>query len=100
MYPKWDTLIGMTTATAKTTFIRARVEPRLKREAERVLHSLGINTTSAVTMFLKQVSLRKGIPFDIYIPNKDTICAFNEKLNIRSAYADADQLMVDILAGA
>ena len=83
----------------KTAFIRARVDPRTKREAEDVFRAIGVDTTSAVTMFLKQVSLRKGIPFDIYIPNKVTRGAFNEKLDKRKAYKDADWLMADILAG-
>lgn len=100
MYPEWDTLGNMSTTAVKTTFIRARVDPRLKREAEGVLRSLGINTTSAVTMFLKQVSLRKGMPFDVCVPNEETVRAFNEKLNPRSAYMDADKLMADILADA
>jgi DNA-damage-inducible protein J len=89
----------MRTTAAKTSFIRARVEPRVKREAEAVLRTLGVDTTSAVTMFLKQVSLRKGIPFDIYIPNKVTRDALNEKLDKRKAYKNADRLMTDILAG-
>lgn len=84
--------------TTKTTFIRARVDPRLKHDAEAVLRTLGVNTTSAVTMFLKQISLRKGIPFDIHIPNKNTLRALDEKLDKRTAYRDADKLMSDILA--
>ena len=91
-------IVTMNTAT-KTAFIRARVEPRVKREAETVLRTLGVDTTSAVTMFLKQVSLRKGIPFDIRIPNKDTLLALNEKFDKRKAYIDADKLMADILSG-
>lgn len=87
----------MKTAT-KTTFIRARVDPRLKHDAEAVLRTLGVNTTSAVTMFLKQISLRKGIPFDIHIPNKNTQRALDEKLDKRTAYRNADKLMSDILA--
>ena len=100
LYPKWDTLENMNTSAVKTTFIRARVDPRLKREAETVFRTLGVNTTSAVTMFLKQVSLRKGIPFDICVPNEETVRAFNEKLVPRSAYVDADKLMRDILTDA
>jgi DNA-damage-inducible protein J len=89
----------MRTVVAKTSFIRARIDPLLKREAEAVLHTLGIDTTSAVTMFLKQVSLHKGIPFDIRIPNRITRNAFAEKLDKRKAYKNADLLMADILAG-
>lgn len=89
----------MRTTTAKTSFIRARVEPRVKREAEAVLRHLGVDTTSAVTMFLKQISLHKGIPFAINIPNKETVSALNKKFDKRHAYTDADKLMADILAG-
>lgn len=85
--------------TPKTSFIRARIDPRLKRDAEAVLRTLGVDTTSAVTMFLKQVSLRKGIPFDIHIPNRITRHSFKEKLDKRKAYKDVDRLMIDILAG-
>ena len=88
----------MSTIT-KTAFIRARVDPRTKREAEAVFRAIGVDTTSAVTMFLKQVSLHKGMPFAVHIPNADTVKAFNEKINKRSAYRNADKLMADILAG-
>lgn len=50
-------------------------------------------------MFLKQVSLRKGIPFDIHIPNKTTMRALQEKFDTSTAYTSADELMADILAG-
>ena len=89
---------NMSTIT-KTAFIRARVDPRTKREAEAVFRAIGVDTTSAVTMFLKQVSLHKGMPFAVHIPNADTVRAFNEKINKRSAYRNADKLMADILAG-
>ena len=96
--PQMGYTIYMNTAT-KTSFIRARIEPRIKRDAESVLRTLGIDTTSAVTMFLKQVSLHKGMPFDIQIPNKTTRAAFNEKFDRSKAYKDAYKLMTDILAG-
>ena len=89
----------MRTTATKTSFIRARVDPRTKREAEAVFRALGVDTTSAVTMFLKQVSLHKGMPFAIHVPNADTVRALNEKIDRRSAYKDADKLMSDILAG-
>ncbi len=96
--PQMGYTVVMNTIT-KTAFIRARVEPRVKREAEAVLRALGVDTTSAVTMFLKQISLRKGIPFAINIPNATTIRALNEKLDKHKAYKDVDRLMADILAG-
>ena len=56
----------------KTTTVRARIEPHLKREAEHVLEDLGLSATQAITLFYRQVMLRKGLPFDVVIPNATT----------------------------
>ena len=49
---------------ARTANVFARVEPELKEQAESVLDQLGIPMSNAVGMFLRQVVLQKGIPFD------------------------------------
>lgn len=60
----------------KTTSVRARIEPGLKHSAESVFHSLGLTTTQAITLFFKQVELRKGLPFDVVLPNVTTLQTF------------------------
>jgi DNA-damage-inducible protein J len=57
---------------SKTETVRARVEPRLKRDAEAVLKKLGLTASEAITVFYTQVRLTKGIPFPLHIPNKAT----------------------------
>ena len=57
---------------AKTEMIRARVEPALKHEAEAVFSQLGLSTTEAVTLFYKQVTLHRGLPFAVKLPNAET----------------------------
>ena len=57
---------------SKTTTVRARIEPHLKKEAEHVLGNLGLSATQAITLFYRQVTLRKGLPFDVVIPNAST----------------------------
>ena len=57
---------------SKTTTVRARIEPGLKKEAEHVLGDLGLSATQAITLFYRQVTLRKGLPFDVVIPNRTT----------------------------
>ena len=49
----------------KTASIYTRVEPELKKEVEQVLSSLGIPMANAINMFLHQVVLHKGIPFEV-----------------------------------
>lgn len=55
--------------------ITTRVDPDLKADAEKVLSKLGISTTEAINLFLSQVRLRRGLPFDVKIPNKTTLKA-------------------------
>ena len=54
---------------AKSGNIFVRIEPQVKEQAEAVLDQLGIPMSNAVGMFLHQVVLQKGIPFEIKIPN-------------------------------
>jgi DNA-damage-inducible protein J len=57
----------------KEAVVRARVEPRLKEEAENVFECLGISTTEAIRMFLTQVKMRRGLPFAVEIPSDSDI---------------------------
>ena len=65
---------------AKTETIRARVEPELKRGAEAIFKVLGLSPTEAITLFYKQVTLRRGLPFSVEIPNAETLEAMREAL--------------------
>ena len=62
----------------KTHMLHARVDPKLKASAERVFSKIGITTTEAIRLFLKQVELHKGMPFPIAIPNSETVAAMRE----------------------
>lgn len=63
---------------AKTAMITARVEPELKANAEKVLKRLGISTTEAISLFLSQIRLQRGLPFEVKIPNKTTLETFRK----------------------
>lgn len=51
----------------KTATITTRISPELKNNAEQVLKRLGMTTTQAINMFLKQVELHQGLPFDVQL---------------------------------
>ena len=53
---------------AKTATVFARVEPEIKEQAEIVLERLGIPMSNAVDMFLRQVVIQHGIPFEMKLP--------------------------------
>ena len=55
---------------ARTANIFARVEPEIKEQAESVLDQLGIPMSNAIGMFLRQVVIQRGIPFEMKLPAK------------------------------
>lgn len=63
---------------AKTEFIRARVEPELKTQAEEIFSKLGLSPTDAITLFYVQVIMHDGLPFAVRIPNNETIEAMRQ----------------------
>lgn len=63
---------------AKTGMIRARTEPSLKSNVEKILKKLGMTSTEAINLFYRQIQLRKGLPFDVRIPNKATLETFKK----------------------
>jgi len=77
---------------AKTAMITTRVDPGLKADCEKVLSKLGISTTEAINLFLSQVRLRRGLPFDVKIPNKTTLKAMKDSEEDRnlSSYDSLD----------
>jgi len=65
-------------AMPKTSTVHARIEPDLKNEAEELFRELGLSATQAITLFYKQVQMRKGLPFDVILPNKATRKTFED----------------------
>lgn len=64
-----DILLSKGSVTmARTSNVFARVEPNIKQEAEEILDQLGIPMSNAVGMFLRQVVMQRGIPFEMKLP--------------------------------
>ena len=63
---------------AKTATVRARIEPLLKQDVEKLFKEMGLTTTEAINLFYRQVKLRNGFPFSVVIPNKTTEKVFKD----------------------
>ena len=50
-----------------------RLDAKAKRQAYTVFEAVGLKPTQAINLFLRQVALRGGLPFDVKIPNEETI---------------------------
>jgi DNA-damage-inducible protein J len=56
----------------RSATIQARIDPEIKAQAQDILNKLHISMSEAISMYLTQVALQKGIPFDLKIPNSLT----------------------------
>ena len=57
---------------AKTAVIQIRVDPAVKQHAQTILKKLNISMSEAISMYLSQITLHNGIPFELKIPNDTT----------------------------
>ena len=60
----------MGTLVKETTSMKLDVEA--KEKAKEIFKELGITMGEAVNIFLNQVALHKGLPFEVKIPNEET----------------------------
>ncbi len=88
----------------KQTTITIRIDEDLKKQAEVLFKEMGINLTTAYTIFTKAVVRQGKIPFEISAinPNKETLEAMKEAKNISKDnnikyYNTGDEMIEDIL---
>jgi DNA-damage-inducible protein J len=67
----------------KTETIHMRIEPEIKANADSILSRLGLSTAEAINIFLNQVILYGGLPFNVKLPtpNDTTLQAIYEAEN-------------------
>ena len=87
-----------------TSSINIRLDTDLKREAEDLFSALGLNMTSAISMFLRQAVRDQAIPFRVCKypqPNAATLAAMREAERIAhdpdaKSYTDMEDLLKDL----
>jgi DNA-damage-inducible protein J len=53
----------------KTAIIQTRIDENTKTQVQAILAALDISMSQAISMFLRQVVIHRGIPFELKIPN-------------------------------
>ena len=53
---------------AKTTTVRALMEPQKKEKVSKILKRLGMNHSEAINVFYSLIEEYKGLPFDVRVP--------------------------------
>ena len=61
-----------------TTMVHVRVDEQVKAQAAETLAAMGLSVSDAVRMMLVRVAAEKAMPFDIRVPNAETITAKRE----------------------
>ena len=61
----------------KSEVVHARVQSNVKVESEKMLSVIGITLSQAIDLFLRQVILKKGIPFKLDSEEKEKMIFLN-----------------------
>lgn len=77
--------------------IQARIDPQIKEEARGVLDELGMSMSEAIVVYFKQIIMRRGIPFELKLPNKTTLQAVEQLESDKGVTFDsAEELFKDL----
>lgn len=90
---------------AKTVNVNFRMDANLKKEMEKICDDIGLNMTTAFTIFAKRFCKDKCFPFSLsnHVYNKETLQAFKEIQDIEKnpnnykSYDNVDDMFKDIL---
>ena len=74
---------------AETTNLSIRIDRDLKNEADKIFNELGLNFTTAITVFIKQAVMQKKIPFEISLSEGESN---NKKIPMRDAIAASERI--------
>lgn len=88
-----------------TTNVTIRMDTELKKQAEEILGEMGMNMSTAYTVFMKQLVRDRCFPFvpDVKVPSKETrealdeVRAMEKDHSIGKAYTDVSAMFEDIL---
>lgn len=79
-----------------------KIDPTLKRESQELFEKLGLNFSSAISLFLRQAVREQAIPFRIcVVPNVETREAIEETkrgIGLSRGFSSVEELMEDLNA--
>ena len=91
--------------TTSTVSLNIRMDKNLKNNLSALCDELGMNVSTAFTIFAKAMVRKGGIPFDVALdePNKETLAAIREVEDMKKnpsaykGYSNVEDMMKDIL---
>lgn len=65
-----------------TTLLQVRIDAQTKKEADALFSELGLDTSTAIRVFIKQALKKRAIPFSIKAKSKEEEEAFYSPENV------------------
>ena len=79
--------------------VHVRVDEQVKAQAAETLAAMGLSISDAVRMLLVRVAAEKALPFEVRVPNTETLAAIQELEEGRGQCFDSvAALMADLNA--
>jgi DNA-damage-inducible protein J len=78
--------------------VQVRIDEQTKAQAKKVLDALHLSMSEAICLFLRQVVLHRGIPFEVKIPNtltRETLEKSEQGVDLRTA-SSVDELFKEL----
>lgn len=63
---------------AATEMVHVRIDKRVKAKAARTLSAMGLSVSDAVRVLLTRVAAEQALPFEVKVPNAETIAAMRQ----------------------
>lgn len=82
---------------ANGAYIQTRIDAKTKKQAKGILDKLGISMSEAIVVYMRQIVLQQGIPFELKLPNRSTLRAMEQLESGKGVTFDsADELLEDL----
>jgi DNA-damage-inducible protein J len=82
-----------------TSMVHIRVDGKIKARAAKTLASMGLTVSDAVRLLLTRIAVEKALPFEVRVPNRETVAAMEagERGEVSRA-STVDEMMADLNA--
>lgn len=70
---------------ATTAMVHVRIDENVKLKASETFSAMGLSMSDAIRVFLTRVAAEQQLPFDLRVPNTQTLTAMQEAEEIVSA---------------
>jgi len=96
LYPIWDMVYKLKTHNVRMVIMRMKTQTTIRvdqenyLQAKEILKYLGLSYSQAINVFNNMIVCHKGLPFEIKIPNDETLAAMSEAQHLNGDFVSID----------